>query len=69
MVTGGSTTSPLYLRVSIAELAKLLYRCGRAARQGDHESDKSTDDEQRGEESREHDSDGGGSIKVEDYVF
>lgn len=69
LITGGNTTSPLHLSVFIAELAKLLGRCGRAARQGDHESDESTDEEQRGEESREHDSDVGGSIKIEDNVF
>lgn len=61
MVAGGNT-SPLHLSVSIAELTKLLGRCGLAARQGNHESDKSTDDEQGGGESREHDSDGGESI-------
>ena len=65
----GGNTAPLHLRVSIAELAKLLDWCGRGARQGNHKSDKSTDEEQSGEESREHDSDDGESIKVEDNVF
>jgi len=68
LVTGGSS-NPLHLTFSIAELAKLLGRSRRSARQGDHDSDKSADEEQKGEESIEHDGDDGGSIKIEDNVF